>query len=127
MLTPLQSLAALCIAIYGFLLDHKCPLWLSLTMVFAICFCVTAAYNVMNVLIVDLYYSTPATAMAANNLVRCSLGAAAAAAVNPLIQKFGVRWTYGIVAGNLICVIPLLGIVYFKGWSWRRSQAGVPI
>jgi hypothetical protein len=48
----------------------------------------------MNILIVDLYYETPATAMAANNLVRCFLGAGAAATVNPLIQRMGVQWTY---------------------------------
>lgn len=96
-------------------------------MVFAICFCITAAYNVMNVLIVDLYYSTPATVMAANNLVRCSLGAGAAAVVNPLVSKLGVQWTYGIVAGYLLAVTPLLMLVYAKGWSWRRVQAGVHI
>lgn len=96
-------------------------------MVFTICFCITAAYNVMNILIVDLYCSTPATAMAANNLVRCSLGAGAAAVVNPLINKVGVQWTYGIVAGNLLAVTPLLMLVYAKGWSWRRVQAGMQI
>lgn len=81
----------------------------------------------MNVLIVDLYYSTPATAMAANNLVRCSLGAGAAAAVTPLINKLGVQLTYGIVAGNLLAIAPLLMIVYAKGWSWRRLEAGMQI
>lgn len=78
----------------------------------------------MNVLIVDLHYTTPATAMAANNLVRCFLGAGAAAAVNPSIQKLGVQWTYCIVSGLLMAVTPLLAVVYAKGWRWRRVQAG---
>lgn len=102
------------------------PLWVALLMVFIICFCITAAYNVMNVLIVDLYYTTPATAMAANNLVRCFLGAGAAAAVNPLIQRLGIQWTYYLVAGVLVVVSPLLLVVYYKGWEWRRAQAGLP-
>lgn len=94
-------------------------------MVFAICFCITAAYNVMNVLIVDLYYATPATAMAANNLVRCSLGAGAAAAVDPVIQKLGVQWTYSAVAGIVVAVFPLLVLVYWRGLEWRRKEAGL--
>lgn len=103
----------------------KSSLWAALLMIFAICFCITAAYNVMNVLIVDLYYTTPATAMAANNLVRCFLGAGAAAAVNPAIQKLGIHWTYCIVSGILLTVSPLLVLVYLYGWEWRRTQAGV--
>lgn len=96
-------------------------------MVFAICFCITAAYNVMNVLIVDLYYATPATAMAANNLVRCSLGASAAAAVDPVIQKLGVQWTYCAVAGIVVAVLPLLVLVYLRGLEWRRKEAGLSV
>lgn len=122
-----KLLAAGFIAAYGQLIARRCPLWLALLMVFAICFCITAAYNVMNVLIVDLYYSTPATAMATNNLVRCSLGAGSAATINPLIQILGMQWTYGIVAATLLAVIPLLMLVYAKGWSWRRSQVGIQI
>jgi predicted MFS family arabinose efflux permease len=94
-------------------------------LIFVICFCITAAYSVMNVLIVDLYYETPATAMAANNLVRCFLGAGAAAVVNPLIDRLGMQWTYGLVAGAVALVTPLLIVVYFQGWQWRKLQADV--
>lgn len=95
----------------------------ALTVVFVICFCITAAYNVMNILIVDLYYETPATAMAANNLVRCFLGAGAAALVNPLIKRIGVQWTYCFVSGAIALVTPILSVVYMKGWEWRKKQA----
>ena len=80
----------------------------------------------MNVLIVDLYYTTPATAMAANNLVRCFLGASAAAVVNPLIGRVGVQYAYMLVSGIVAAVIPLLVLVYCKGWMWRRAQMGLP-
>jgi hypothetical protein len=94
----------------------------SLALVFLISFCITAAYNVMNVLIVDLYYTTPATAMAANNLVRCFLGAAATAVIHPMILKWGNRTTYWAVAGAMLSVSPLLGMVYWKGLAWRRRR-----
>jgi hypothetical protein len=77
----------------------------------------------MNILIVDLYYETPATAMSANNLVRCLLGAGSAAMVSPVIEKVGMQFTYGLVAGTLALVTPLLIVVYLKGWEWRKTQA----
>ncbi|OQD89057.1 hypothetical protein PENANT_c003G08505 [Penicillium antarcticum] len=83
---PMTILASVSIVAYGALLPLKPPLLVSLLIIFAICFCITAAYSDINILIVDLYHDRPATVMAANNLVRCFLGAGAAAAVNPLIR-----------------------------------------
>lgn len=63
----------------------------------------------------------------ANNLVRCFLGAGAAAAINPFIKRIGVQWTYVSVFTSLLGIIPLLLLVYNKGWAWRREQMGVQI
>ncbi|CRL24458.1 Sucrose/H+ symporter, plant [Penicillium camemberti] len=120
---PMTVLAALSIVVYGVLIPLQPPLLIALIVVFVICFCITAAYNVMNILIVDLYYETPATAMAANNLVRCFLGAGAAAVVNPLIKRIGAQWTYCFVSGAIVLVTPILSIVYLQGWEWRKKQA----
>ncbi|BCR98720.1 uncharacterized protein AKAW2_40403S [Aspergillus luchuensis] len=95
----------------------------ALVLIFAISFSITAAYNIMNILIVDLYYSTPATAMAANNLVRCFLGAAATGLVHPAMVRWGTGWTYGMVGGMVGAVVcPLLGWVYVKGMEWRCAD-----
>ncbi|KAH1792887.1 hypothetical protein KXV56_001783 [Aspergillus fumigatus] len=101
---PMTVAAALSVAWYGALIESKPPLNIALALVLLISFCITAAYNVMNVLIVDLYYTTPATAMAANNLVRCFLGAAATAVIHPMILKWGNRTTYLAVAGAMLSV-----------------------
>ncbi|RHZ63777.1 uncharacterized protein CDV56_107771 [Aspergillus thermomutatus] len=119
---PMTVAAAISVAWYGALIEREPTLNVSLALVFLISFCITAAYNVMNVLIVDLYYTTPATAMAANNLVRCFLGAAATAIIHPMIQRWGNQTTYWAVAGAMLSVIPLLGLVYWKGLGWRRSR-----
>lgn len=131
---PMMLAASLSIAAYGLLLDldmnglvgigiisNPPPLIVALVLVFVVCFTTTAAYNVMNVLIVDLHYSTPATAMAANNLVRCFLGAGATAAVNPMIARLGTWWTYLIVAGCMVAVSPLLVVIYRRGAKWRKG------
>lgn len=107
---------------YGWLISVHPPLVVALVFVFIISFTITAAYNVLNVLIVDLYYSTPATAMAANNLVRCLLGAGATAVVRPMIQRRGSMWTYLAVAMAIVSVSPLLGAVYWRGMAWRNGR-----
>ncbi|GES65011.1 citrate synthase [Aspergillus terreus] len=65
---PMTILSALTVLLYGFAIELHPPLYVTLGLIFTISFCITSAYNVMNILLVDLYYGTPATAMAANNL-----------------------------------------------------------
>ncbi|KAL4980981.1 citrate synthase-like protein [Aspergillus desertorum] len=109
---PMTLLCALMIFIYGLVLDQHPPLALSLAMIFLVSFSITASYNVMNVLLVDLYYSTPATVMATNNFVRCFLGAASTAFVTPMIERFGNGRTYGMVAALIVGVCcPVLGTI----------------
>lgn len=97
------------------------PITIPLVLLFIASFAITAAYNVMNVLIVDLYYSTPATAMAANNLVRCLLGAAATAIVHPMIKAVGRGWTYTYVGLIVVSVVPILVLVLLHGLRWRKK------
>jgi hypothetical protein len=77
----------------------------------------------MNIFLVDLYYRTPASAMATNNLVRCLFGVASTALVEPCIHRFGVKATYAVAAGvvSLVCC-PLLGTVYVVGARWRVER-----
>ncbi|PLN83102.1 citrate synthase [Aspergillus taichungensis] len=108
---PMTIFAATAILAYAFLLPLHPPLPIILLLLFIISFFITAAYNIMNILLVDLYYSTPATAMAANNLVRCFLGAAATAFVHPLILRWGHHITYTTVAGLIFAAVgPLLSV-----------------
>ncbi|OJJ46042.1 hypothetical protein ASPZODRAFT_16637 [Penicilliopsis zonata CBS 506.65] len=118
---PMTLLAAVAVAGYGVLMERSPPLFLALGIVFVISCCITAAYNVLNVLIVDLHYETPATAMATNNLVRCFLGAGATAAIAPMIHRWGDMRTYCLVAGMLAMASPLLIAVYLCGVGWRRQ------
>ncbi|KAL4800352.1 citrate synthase-like protein [Aspergillus venezuelensis] len=109
---PMTLISALSILTYGLMLSRHPPLAVSLLLIFLVSFSVTASYNVMNVLLVDLYYSTPATVMATNNLVRCFLGAASTALVTPVIGSIGIRRTYGVVATVVVGICcPLLGIL----------------
>ncbi|PIG90104.1 MFS efflux transporter [Aspergillus arachidicola] len=100
---PVTLLAPIPILLYALTApaNNPPPLTLTLTLIFTISFTLTAIYNILNILLVDLHYTTPATIMATNNLVRCFLGAAATALVHPCIQHWGVRATYCAGTGDL--------------------------
>ncbi|RDW74527.1 putative MFS efflux transporter [Aspergillus mulundensis] len=120
---PMTLLSALAILLYGVVLDLRPPLVVALILIFLVSFSITASYNVMNVLLVDLYYSTPATVMATNNFVRCFLGAASTALVTPMIERFGNGRTYGLVSAVIAVVCwPILGMVYANGVQWRVQR-----
>lgn len=118
-----QYIGALCITLYGWLIHLRVPIYLPITLLFLIGFSVTACFNVMNVLIVDLNYSTPATAMAANNFVRCFLGAGSTALVHPILDALGRGWTYTALAGVWVILVgPILVIICRWGFGWRRGR-----
>nr|QTE75989.1 ZopL3 [Diffractella curvata]BBU42023.1 putative transporter [Diffractella curvata] len=119
---PMLFSAAALIVAYGWLLDMQLPIFAPLVLLFLIGSSITACYNVFNVLIVDLNYSTPATATAANNLVRCMLGAASTAVVAPILERFGRGWTYTFVAGAWLAATPAALLVYRYGFAWRRRD-----
>ena len=74
------------------------------------------------VLMVDIYPGQPATATAANNVVRCLLGAAASAAIGPMAKALGNGWAYTLLgllfaAGTLG---PMASMRY--GIAWRKAK-----
>lgn len=56
---------------WGWVLQVKATLAAPLVLSFIIGFCLTGSFNVLSVMLVNLYPLSPATATAANNLVRC--------------------------------------------------------
>jgi uncharacterized membrane protein YoaK (UPF0700 family) len=118
-----QFLCTIALLLYALLLPKAPPLSVSLVLIFLVSFTITASYNVMNVLLVDLYYNTPASVMATNNLVRCLFGAVSTALVQPCIHWFGIGATYAVVASvvGVVCC-PLLGVVYVYGAKRQRAR-----
>ena len=108
---PMALVAAASIGAYGWVIEAERPIREALAMLYLIGHAVTASYNSMNVLIVDLNYGKPATATAANNLMRCFFGAGATAAVTPLLHILGRKWCFTLVGTIWALFIPLCGII----------------
>jgi len=62
----------------------------------------------MGVMLVDLYPLSPATATAANNLVRCWMGAAGTAVILYMIEGMGLGWCFTFIAAVIFFTSPLL-------------------
>jgi len=106
---------------YGWIVAKGVHIAAPCVFLFIVGYSITAAFNCINILMVDIYPGKPATATAANNLVRCWMGAGSAALVIPLTENVGFGWTATIAVGIWLTVTPALVIVQKYGPRWRRE------
>lgn len=107
---------------YGWVLNAGTALPGPLVLLFVIGLCVTGSFGILNTLLVDLYPEAPATAIAANNLVRCLFGAAGTAVIESMLRALGRGWTYTFWALVLLVFSPILWVLTVKGPSWREER-----
>ncbi|KAJ5910691.1 hypothetical protein N7504_005334, partial [Penicillium tannophilum] len=120
---PLMYFAALCILAYGWVMEYRTTLAGPIVILFFVGLSTTGAFNTLSTLVVDINYSSAATATAANNLCRCLMGAGTTAFVAPLIDAIGIGWTGTIIAVLWVICSPLLWAVRVRGHGWRKQQA----
>lgn len=119
---PLLYSGVLAMLAYGWVIDFHTNLAGPLIMLGIIGYTLIAGFQVMAILMVDNYRDIPATAMAANNLVRCELGAAATAIVVPMINAIGRGWTYTFASLLWIAFSPVLWLLFKYGRGWRLEK-----
>ncbi|KAH7035814.1 major facilitator superfamily domain-containing protein [Microdochium trichocladiopsis] len=93
-----------------------------LVLSFFIGLCVTGAFSVINILLVDLTPDAPASATAANNLIRCAYGAISIAVIEDVIGRIGVGWAYSIIGIMFAVFSPVLWYIQKKGPQWREEK-----
>lgn len=107
---------------YGWALERQVGVAVPLVLSFFIGLCVTWPFQILNLLIVDSYPGAPATATAANNLVRCLSGAAATASIEPIIRAIGRGWAFTLLALLFTIPSPILWVIIKHGPKWRRQR-----
>lgn len=120
---PTLYLGAACIIGFGWTIQCKTHLAGPLTLLFFIGLCTSATNNTFQVLLVDIYPGRAGAVSAANNLLRCWLGAAASALVIPMINVMGVGWTCTLFSLLVVAFSPLLWFIMRHGPRWRREAA----
>lgn len=119
---PILYIGAASMIAYGWVLHFKTNLAGPCIFLAVIGYCLIAAFNCFNILIVDFYRKTPATATAATNLVRCLLGAGASAIVIPMIDAMGTGWAYTLSALIWLSFSPFLWLLVKHGPKWRKER-----
>jgi multidrug resistance protein len=120
---PILSVGLLVLTGYGWALQAQTSLAVPLVLQFLIGICIPGPFSIMNTLIVDLYPDAPATATAANNLIRCSMAAGGTAAIESMITGMGQGWCFTFMA--LVCgaLMPTLWVLERHGPRWREQRA----
>jgi multidrug resistance protein len=108
---------------YGWLIQMRVSIAAPCVFLFLIGYSITAGFNCMAILLIDMYPGKPATATAANNLVRCWMGAGAAAASVPLINAIGLGWTATLASAIWVGFTPVLIVIMRCGPKWRKEAA----
>ncbi|OBT68707.1 hypothetical protein VE03_01630 [Pseudogymnoascus sp. 23342-1-I1] len=119
---PILSVGLASILCYGWAMEMNAPLAAPLVLTFLIGFCVNGSFNILSTLMVDLYPQSPATATAANNLVRCFMGAGGTGIINIMVDKMGRGWCFTFIA--LVCTVtmPMLLAEIKWGPGWREER-----
>lgn len=119
---PMLYLGQAALLCYGWVLEKNARLAAPLILLFIIGLCLTGAFNVMSVLLIDLYPLSPATATAANNLVRCLMGAAGTAVIIQMIHGMGRGWSFTFITAVIFFTSPMLWVLTKKGPKWREAR-----
>ncbi|KAK8169127.1 major facilitator superfamily domain-containing protein [Phyllosticta citrichinensis] len=115
-------IGAASVLVWGWVLSQKTTLAAPLVVLFVGGFMLSGAMSMLNSLLVDLYPASPATATAALNLCRCSMGAVGTAAIDYIIAAWGLGWTYTFLGLLMACPAPMLLCVMKWGPQWREER-----
>jgi hypothetical protein len=133
---PLLTVGLSCVLCYGWVLERNAPLAAPLVLLFFIgkCImlvrsmltpaglCVNGSFNILSTLVVDLYPQSPSTATAANNLVRCMMGAGGTGIINIMVRRMGRGWCFTFIALVCFAAMPLLLVELKYGAGWREER-----
>ncbi|RAL59640.1 hypothetical protein DID88_006499 [Monilinia fructigena] len=119
---PLLVVGLSCYLCYGWVLEKNANLAAPLILQFFLGLCINGSFNILSTLVVDLYPQSPSTATAANNLVRCLLGAGGTGIITIMVDRMGRGWCFTFIA--LVCIVasPMLWVELKWGPIWREER-----
>lgn len=119
---PALVMGLLSLVAYGWTLHFEVSVAVPLVLLFVIGMCITGSFSIMNTLIVDLNPKAPATATAANNLVRCLVGGVGTAVIDYILTGLGRGWTFTLLAALPAVLSPMMLVIVRRGPRWRKEK-----
>ncbi|KAK4443650.1 major facilitator superfamily domain-containing protein [Podospora aff. communis PSN243] len=118
---PLLVLSTAVTAAWGWAIEGEAHVAAICVLLFLNGLTIVGFNNSFNVLIVDICPGEAGAAVAANNLTRCLVGAAATALIVPMIEKMGAGGAFSLIAGLYLLFSPMLFVVMGRGMRWRAE------
>jgi len=122
LIAPFLVLGVAGVISYGWALDRELVIAVPLALMFFVGICVNGTFSLLNTLLVDGYPDAPATAIAANNLVRCSLGAVHTSLIEKMLNAFGRGWCFTFLSLVCLAFSPSLWALLRWGPGWREER-----
>ncbi|KAL8348222.1 hypothetical protein RB598_001506 [Gaeumannomyces tritici] len=107
---------------YGWALDREVMIAVPLVLIFFVGICINGAFSLFNTLLVDGYPDAPATAIAANNLIRCSVGAVVMSLIEKMLSALGRGWCFTFLSLFCAAFSPSLLALLRWGPGWREER-----
>ncbi|KAK3361342.1 major facilitator superfamily domain-containing protein [Lasiosphaeria ovina] len=118
---PLLLLSAAMTAAVGWALRASAHLAVLCVLLFVLGIGLVGFNNTVNTLIVDVSPGRAGAAVAANNLTRCLVGAAASAVILPMINAIGAGWAFTVFGAMYVVFAPAMWVVMARGIRWRAE------
>ncbi|KAF3057045.1 Quinidine resistance protein 2 [Daldinia childiae] len=118
---PPLILSMIIIAAWGWTLENEVSIAVVCVLVFLLGLGLVSVTSVFSALIADIRPGKTGAASAANNIIKFLLGAAMAAAIDPLIRAVGPGKAYTIIAFLYLLLSPCLYFVVKRGMRWRKE------
>ncbi|CRG92223.1 putative transporter AQR1 [Talaromyces islandicus] len=122
MVIGFASVSALLFLTYGWALQYHAHLAVPMVIQFLIGGCIVCTSNSLSTLLADIFPGQVATASAAQNLLRCWLGAVGAAVVDSMLSGMGTGWCFTFTALVLLAGVGLLWVEMEWGMGWRQKR-----
>ncbi|KAI5866407.1 major facilitator superfamily transporter [Durotheca rogersii] len=119
---PLLGAAAAALPAWGWALERRAHPAALCALLFLLGWALVGFNNTANALLVDVNPGSAGAATASGNLARCLVGAAATAAIGPLIAAVGVGWAFTLLAALYVAASPMLFLVLRNGVRWREEK-----
>jgi hypothetical protein len=79
-------------------------------------------FNLNGTLLTDLHPKSPASAQAANNIVRCAMAACGLAVLQIIIDKIGVGWCFTLFGTVQLSMLLPSWAEWKYGMGWRGKM-----
>lgn len=118
----LVNLLAACCAGYGWCIAKQVNIAGPVILQIAVGYITIAVMNSTQTLMIDLFPGQGSSITACNNLVRCSLSAFLVSVIDLIIRALGVGWTYVLLGGVSLLILPLLYLEMRIGPACRAKR-----